>query len=656
MAKTDSMPIDIPQAVTVVSEKLMTDRNAHTLKEALRNVPSLTFNAGEGGRIGDNITIRGYSAVGDLYLDNVRDVAQYNREVFNLEQVDVLRGSASMLFGRGSTGGVVNQVSKVPVAMDFADLSLTGGSFGYARATADVNQRISDTTAVRLNLMGTRSDGFRENSQERYGIAPSIKFGIDTPDEVTLSYYFLKDDNTPDFGIPYFKGKPIEVPVTRFYGMPGVDFDRNEARIATLTWQHQFADKSKLVTTVRRGDFDRDLWAVAPRFPSGANAPTSIDETTPINRQRQARGGKEHTRTAQFDYTTALKTGQIEHDLLVGAEFLSERALRWTNTSPIPNPATNVGNTIPVGVLPVGYQQFTQTAPNSYDSDTTGLYLQNTVSLSPQWKLILGARHDVLDASYQRTPTSPQMVNNDYERTDRVWSYRSGVMYQPNPLLSYYASYGTSFNPSAELYQLDDRSVNTPPEKNRNIEAGVKADMLDGDLSLRAALFRSEKTNERNTDVASPDIYLLSGRRHTDGLELEASGRITPRWETFATASFMRARIDEGVGNNAALVGNTPINTPRYTASLWTTYALDSNWKIGGGLEAIGKRYANPTNTVEVPAYTRVDGMLSYNQKHYTVRLNALNLLDRDYYESVYQGHIIPGTPRNVQLSFEYRY
>lgn len=663
IGKQDALPINIPQAVTIVPEKLMTERNAHTLKEALRNVPSLTFNAGEGGRIGDNITIRGYSAVGDLYLDNIRDIAQYNRETFNLEQVDVLRGSASMLFGRGSTGGVINQVSKEPVAMDMADLALTVGSFDYVRTTADLNHRINPETAFRINLMSTRSDGFRSNAQKRYGVAPSIKFGIDTPDEFTLSYYYLDDDNVPDFGVPYFQGRPVPVPVTRFYGLSEVDFERSRASIATVKWQHQFNPGNRLVTTLRQGRYERDLWGVAPRLPGGTSAPITINDDTPVNRNRQARGGEEDSRTLQLDYTSRLMLGGMTHELLAGAEVLREQSNRWTNTgyapgttTLIPNPATTIGNPAPNPVLPAGYQTITRTAPNSYNSDTLGLYVQDTISLNDQWKWILGARHDTLDARYQRTPTSPQMVNNDYDRKDSEWSYRTGILYQPTSSLSYYASYGTSFNPSAELYQLDDRSVNTPPEKNRNLEAGIKADVLDNNLSLRAAVFRSEKTNERNTDVSSPDVFLLSGARRTDGIELEAAGRITPRWEAFASASFMDAEVTAGIGNNSANVGKRPINTPDYTASLWSTYLVAPRWKVGAGIEAVGERFANASNATAVPAYTRVDGMVSYDNRDYSIRLNAHNLLDRDYYESVYPGHIVPGTTRNLQLTFEYRY
>lgn len=213
IGKTQQLIRDIPQSVTIVPEKLMEDRNADTLREALRNVPSLTFNAGEGGRTGDNITLRGYSAVGDLYLDGMRDSAQYNREVFNLEQIDVLRGSASMLFGRGSTGGVINQVSKQPFLSNRGNVAATLGSYRYKRLTTDVNQILGPNVAIRLNAMGTDAGSFRDGAeQNRWGIAPSISWGIGTRDEFNLSYYQLKDDNVPDMGVPYFQNRPLAVP------------------------------------------------------------------------------------------------------------------------------------------------------------------------------------------------------------------------------------------------------------------------------------------------------------------------------------------------------------------------------------------------------------------------------------------------------------
>ncbi len=210
IGKVPQLTRDIPQSVTIVPGELIHDRNADTFREALRNVPGLTFNAGEGGRIGDNLTLRGYSVVGDLYLDGIRDIAQYNRETFNLERIEVLRGSSSMLYGRGSTGGLVNQVSKLPGLVDRGTLAVTVGSFDYARATLDVNRRVGEDAAIRVNAMKTKAGSFREGVEtDRRGVAPSVRLGIGMPDEFAFSYYHLEYDDVPDYGVPYFDGKPV---------------------------------------------------------------------------------------------------------------------------------------------------------------------------------------------------------------------------------------------------------------------------------------------------------------------------------------------------------------------------------------------------------------------------------------------------------------
>lgn len=637
---------DIPQSITVVPEQLIHDRNADTLKEALRNVAGLTFNAGEGGRIGDNVTLRGYSLVGDLYLDGMRDIAQYNREVFNVEQVDVLRGSASMLFGRGSTGGVVNQVSKKPFLADQNEASLTVGSDDYKRGTADLNKVIGENAAIRLNVMKTDTDSFRDGVHaERWGVAPSISWGIGTQDEFNLSYYRLKADSTPDFGVPYFQGLPLNVPINRFYGMSNADYQREDTAMSTASYTHRFDKDTSIKTVLRKADYDRDLWGVAPRL--AANTSSIVDGTA-INRQRQARGGQEHTLTSQTDFTTKFTTGSIKHQVLAGLELVREEANRWTNTGTVANPSTTVGNPNSYPVLPANYfSSVTRTNPNSYTAHTTGIYAQDFLELAPAWKLLAGARHDSFKADYERpAPSGP------LSRTDREWSYRTGLLYQPSDTQSYYASYGTSFNPSGELYSLDDRGANTPPEKNRNIEIGAKWDLMDGALSLRTALFRSQKSNERNTDLeVSIEQNLLSGKRHTDGIEFEVAGRLSPKWEVFGGLALMKATIDAATGSQANTLGKTPINTPDYTANIWSTYKVDERWKIGGGFEAVGKRYGNATNTVEAPAYVRWDALIEYQLDKYALKLNIFNLLNRRYYEGVYAGHIVPGTARTAQLT-----
>jgi catecholate siderophore receptor len=653
---------DIPNSVTVVPEQLMHDRNADTFKEALRNVAGLTFNASEGGRAGDNITLRGFSVVGDLYLDNVRDIAQYNRETFNLERIDVLRGSASMLFGRGSTGGVINQVSKVPRIYQTNEASLALGSDNYKRATLDLNRALSDTIALRLNVLAHDQGSFRDEvKQKRFAIAPSIRFGAGTADDVTLSYYYLKENNLPDYGVPYLGGLPLAVPVNTYYGLANADYERNSAGIFTAFYTHKFSSDTNLKTVLRKADYKRDLWVTAPRLPTGT---TALTTATLINRGRPARGGQESPLILQSDVNSSFNTWSIKHEIVAGVELARETSERWSNGNGTVNPPTNVGSPSliqapaanalapnPNPTLPAGYFGQFRHSPNNYIGKTTGIYAQDTVSLSSQFKAVIGLRRDRLKADYTRT----NPVGN-FARADSVTSKRLGAIYQPSDASSYYASWGTSFNPSAELYQLDAAGSNTPPELNKNVEVGAKWDLMDGDLAVRTAWFRTTKTNERNTDVSSPSVFLLSGKRHTTGVELEVAGRISKAWEVFSSYSAQRGNIDVASGQQAGSQNKIPVNTPNYTASIWSTYRINDRWKVGGGLEKVGLRYANTTNTNAMPAYSRVDAMVEYKFDPYAVQLNIKNLADKNYYEGVYSGHVVPGTKRSVQVAMNMKF
>ena len=663
IGKLPQLPKDVPQALTVVSEALIEDKNADTLKEALRNVAGLSFNAGEGGRIGDNMTLRGFSSFGDLYLDGIRDVAQYNRETFNIEQVEVLRGSAAMLFGRGQAGGVINQASKEPGLKNKGSVTATAGSYDYKRLTADVNQVLDDTVALRLNAMKTDAGSSRDHvGSEREGFAPTLRFGIGTDNEITLAHYYLNTHNTLDYGVPFFNNKPLDVPASRFYGTTA-DYEDNTTHITTLTYRHSTSDDSEIKTILRHADYTRDLWGVAPRLQSGT---TVITDNTAINRTRQARGGHEATWTSQTDYTGKFDTGPLRHETLVGLELLQERAGRWTYGAGVAaTPATTVGDPNASPALPAGYGSQVRSAINRYQGLTTGIYAQDTVEFLPGWKVLLGLRHDRMDAQY----------SNGAEVEFGEWSYRTGLSWQPTELQHYYLAFSDSFNPTADLYQFTTTTTPAPAERSKTLELGAKWELFEGDLSLRSSLYRSEKEWERNTDIesaanaptlANPYPNLLTRRRHTTGLELEAAGRITPRWEVFFGWALLDARIDAAKpGGSKAVEGMRPRNTPPFTYSLWTTYRLPAGWRVGGGVEGKGARqaYGIPNGTAiptvnVAPGYQRWDAMASYEQAKYLVKLNVLNLFDQRYYESVYEngGHVVPGTSRAAQVTVEYKF
>lgn len=704
-AKTGQLAHDVPQAITVVTKELLHDKSEFTLKEALSNVSGLTFNAAEGGRIGDNMNLRGFYTFGDLYLDGIRDVAQYNRDTFNLEQVDVLRGGAAMLFGRGQAGGVINQVSKDAEAEDFANLSITAGTEDYKRASADINMMINDTTAIRLNAMGMDSGSTRNDVyNETVGIAPTITFGLNTDNEFSLSHYYLKTHITPDYGVPFDSAtkRPADVGNEVYYGFTD-DYEDNRVNITTASYTHKFSKEIQLRSVVRHADYLRDNWATAP---GGYDTTSGADDS--ITRGTKGNGAKEKTDTWQNDFTAKFEALGLEHEVLVGSEFLREEQVRWGHdglsayypnislangpANGLPGAPTNGQRALAsngiwyqyattgtrwAASMPTTAEWASSTLPDAYKSvygnkqrnisggykgHTWAVYAQDIIEVAPNWKVMGGFRKDWLNMDYY---TGADMVQNGVLHFNEM-SYRAGLSYQPNKQQHYYLAWNNSFNTTGDLYSFSNAY---DPERSETYELGAKFELFEGDLSLRTAIYRTIKEWERNTDVASASSApILSKERHTDGIEVEVAGRITENWDVFAGLALMDPEVDDvAPGKDDMYIGQKPPNATDYTFNLWTTYKLGNGWKVGGGLEGKGDRavysYANESasnvfNPNTAPSYIRYDAMLAYVQKNYAVQLNVKNLLDTTYYESAYinGGFVVPGTGRTAQVTLDYKF
>ena len=658
MTGVGKMPVpakDIPQSLTVVNDKLMHDQGKDSFKSALENVVGITFEAGEGGRVGDNIRLRGFSAAGDIYLDGMRDIAQYNRDIFNVERVEVLRGAASMLYGRGSTGGIINQVSKQPRLMTEHEVNATVGSHNYQRLQGDFNFKLDDDAALRINAMTTDGDGRGDNagaSTHRRGLALDYRFGIGSANEFEVSYYHLHYNDKPDWGFQWFRDRPAPSPTNRYwYGLDS-DFQNDKAGVVTLSHTHRWTDGSSLKTTVRDGYYSRAMWATQSSFAAGTTD-ANRNANTIVNRRTNAKAGEEHHTFLQTDYLTSMNWFGRKNSILVGTEYAVENSSRSVYPLLIANkPATTVGNPSSTGIS----GNLTQLLATDFQATTLGLYAQDTIDLTPQWKLVAGLRLDRFQGDFDRAG-NPAPNNTPLSRSDTLLSKRLGLMYQPTDEVTYYAAYGTSFNTSGDLYQFDPRSANTPPESSRNFEIGAKWELSGGDLSLRAALARTEKFNERNTDIdTANNSYLLSGKRHTHALEFEVAGRITPQWDVFAGLGFLHAEIDQSGSNAAgqAEVGQNPGLSPSRQANLFTTYRMGDKWRVGGGLTAVSQN--KPANSVttsnRAPGYVKVDALVEYRiSEGNTLKLNIDNLFDKVYYNTLYRGFAAPGAERTVSVT-----
>lgn len=668
VGKTLQDPHDIPQAVTTITNKLMEEQQVGSLREAMRNVSGVTFNAAEGGRSGDNMMLRGFYTFGDMYLDGIRDTAQYDRETFNLEQIDVLRGAGAMLFGRGQAGGVINMVSKTPMLADKHKVSLTGGTHDYLEGTGDFNKRLGQSTALRINLMHREEGSWRTNPStgaepeiKRQGLALSLGTGLYTDDEFILSHVLTTTDDILDYGISFDAStrRPGKIlPASYFWGTDR-NFDESETNITTATYTHRFSPMSEWRTQLRYADYERSYWATKPNLTTPQNPQGTIGGTA-------TRAMDYETLTLQSDYNNKFRAWDMNHELLLGVEYLHEDSFRkgLQNFG-----GTSVAN--PPDYRP--YQIATAGVATKFKSDSYAVYLQDTVEFIPQWKATLGMRRDEMDADYSST-TSPALKYGE-------WSTRAALSYHPSDETHYYLGYSDSFSPTADLYQLTVAPM--PAERSKVYELGAKWLLLEGDLALRTALYRAEKKWERNTDLEAT-AAILTKKRRTDGLELEAAGRVNENWEIFAGVALMDATILEVAENvnattgvitqaNPAYKGQRARNTPKYTFNVWSTYKLGGGWKLGGGVEAKGDRYAyNPSGSGPiptlpggtafhpntVPSYTRWDAMLAYEQKRWALRLNVQNLFDKLYFDSLYDngGFTVPGTKRKATLTAEYKF
>ncbi len=501
--------------------------------------------------------------------------------------------------------------------------------------------------------------------QRKLGIAPTYSWGSGTRNEFSVGFYSLDIEGRPLYNHPCFidNGTIVpSLPARNYYGLASDKLDTS-AQYATLSHTHLFDDSGELKTRLRHGRYERDLLASAVRFARGT-APESIGPDTVITRSAKERLGIIESTQLQSDYTNTVKWGGRQHAPIAGVDLSYDDARRdQSYTGENNNPSTSVGSPDDGAVRPTPRGEPTF---NTFNAKNLGLYAQDTVSINDTVKLLGGLRYDHFKASYN-TPTA---LSN--KRSDGLWSPRLGFIYQPNTTSSYYAFYGTSYNTSGDTYQyglrFDDRtqrSENTPPEKSRNFELGGKFDVFEKRALLSVAAFYSEKYNERNTD---PDIAstqeLLSGRRHAAGMEFNLAGRITPKWELFFNHTWIpRAKIDESnvalsaTGGGAQVKGDRPGLTPRHSGSLWTTYAVAPQWRVGAGVTYRGEQHPEGSRAVMADSFAVVDAMVEYAYDEKTsILLNAKNLSNKLYADSLYRGFCAPGAARSVALTLKTRF
>lgn len=645
-----------PQTITVIPHALMEAQSATTLRDVLRNVPGITIQAGEGGTpAGDQMAIRGFSARTDIFIDGVRDFGGYSRDAFNLEQVEVIKGPASATVGRGSTGGSVNMVSKAPNLAPSRTLMVSGGSSAYKRGALDVNQPIHgiDGAAVRLNVMWQDAavPGRDVVEATRWGLAPSISFGLGKPTRVTASYFRLQQHGVPDYGLPWvpatnvplagYANQAPPIDFSNFYGMKHRDYEKTATDLGTVVVTHDVGGALTLRNQIRYGHTGRDSLTTSPRFV--ANTSTDIRRT-----DWKSRDQTDVILADQIDLTARFQTAGVAHTLVAGVDLSREVDENRTRVETGPAaPDTDLYH--PNSNDPYTGSLVRNGAVTRGTARSTAAYAFDTAKLGQRWELTGGARWDSFGIEYDSVAATGDVT--PFERTDRMVSGRAGVVFKPRQNGSIYAGAGTSFNPSAEGLSLSASTVDLDPEKTRNYEVGTKWDLLRRRLAWTMALFRTEKTNARTPGINPGDPpSVLQGRQRVDGVETGLAGRLTPRWEMFGGYAFMASRID--ASNTPADVNNDLTLTPRHTFNLWTTFRLPWETTVGGGVQFMDQVFRNTANSTSAPSYTVFSAMASRDiGRHLTLRVNAANLADEPYVDRISGGHFIPGAGRSASLT-----
>jgi len=638
---------DIPQTVNVVPQSVLRDQGARSMQDVMRAIPGIGLSHGDGQR--DQVTIRSFSAISDQFIDGLRDDALYFRDLSNIEQVEVVKGPASVLYGRGSSGGLINRITKKP-GIDRNEVTLQVGSWNQRRGEFDLAQTFGDkTVAFRITGAVERADSYRDQQfLNREALAPSaaIKLGDDT--RLLIQGEYLSDRRVTDFGIPAYRGRPVDVATGTYYGAANsrdVDYSQADVSAFGFTLDHRFNSEWSVRNAFRAYDYSLD------RNNTLVGSVNEAARTASLNRSNVRR--QEDGYFNQTELTQKVTMTGMQHQLLYGIEIGKQNKDQVFRTR---NNVATVSLFNPVlPVLPLTVTTAPSTDNLGIMTVTSG-YVQDLATLSEHWKALVGIRYD----RFEQETRERRPGQRDVERTDSAWSPRAGLVFQPNLSQSYYVSYSKSFQPSAEGFALAANNAQIAPEETTNQEVGAKFDFLDGMASATASLFRVERTNIKTTNPATNTLVPL-GVQRTNGAELSLSGDLTHGWQIWSGYAWLDAEMVSSVAIDAGqpVQGKRPTLTPKQSANLWLTKSLGQGFGAGGGLNYVGERFANPGNTVTLPGYTTFDTMAYYRAKGFDVQLNLMNLFDRKYIISAHGSSPnlnLPGAPRSAQLTVRYAF
>ena len=641
--KTPTPLIDVPQAVSFITEDQLEDQAVHQLGDALRYVPGISMESGEGHR--DEVFIRGQESTADFYIDGLRDDAQYYRSLYNIERVEVLKGANALIFGRGAGGGAINRVAKRAEFQSAVSGEASVDSFGAFALLADVNQPVSDTLALRLNATYEEFDNDRDFYEGRFiGVSPTLTAALGPDTTLTASYTYDNDERVTDRGVPSLNdGNPdtIDGPLTgydsTFFGDRDFNFAEAEVHIARARIEHDFNGGLSANASLQFADYDKAYQNIVPSGTDGT-----------IVRLGGYRDTTERTNwIGQANAIWEAGTGNIESTFLFGVEASSQdtqNARQTVSFETINETALEDVITIPAYTL--------QPTSRSRDSQLTTLsfYAQEQLQIGEYIELVGGLRWDRFDLE-----TLNVIENEEGDRVDEKFSPRAGLIVKPTPDLSLYASYAESFLPQAgdQFLLLSQQDEGLEPEKFTSYELGAKWAPLDNVL-VSAAIFRLERSNIRSEDPANPEITLLAGKSRAEGFEIGAVGEVTDFWKANLGYTYLDGELLNE--NDFGAAGKRLQQLPRHSVSAWNRFDFTDNIGVGLGVIHQSEQFASFSNNVVLPSYWRVDAAAHYTvSEKLSLQLNIENLFDETYYPSAHgDNNIQPADPFSARIGVRF--
>ncbi|MGF1673000.1 MAG: TonB-dependent siderophore receptor, partial [Rivularia sp. (in: cyanobacteria)] len=641
--KTDTPLRDIPQSIQVIPRQVLEDRNVRELRDAIETAGGVTSTGGRSTSVfGGNFQIRGFDVRDSIFRDGIPFTSLGVLTTSDIESVEILKGPASVLFGQGEPGGVINLVSKKPLFEPFSSTSFTVGSFDTYGWAIDVSSPLNDSKTVRYRLNASYDNygSFRDFVDgERLSISPTVTWDISPDTSLNVYARYVTESETTDEGLPETSDGVVDVPRDRFFGEDFGEFEQEQFNIG-YTLNHKLNEDWSVRHALQYLEYDPFRYYPAFGFAGGLN-----ESTGELPRIENAARGTYRRFFTNADVIGKFKTSSIQHKLLFGVEYrrnTEDLSFQFTQ----PYDPINVFNPVyarrPYEIAPSLFQDVKNTR--------IGIYLQDQIDLLPNLKVLAGVRYDSVD-SFSGGISEGEPFENEFSNS--AWSPRFGIVYQPIQPLSLYASYTRSFTPSSGT-TADGEPFE--PERGRQFEVGAKADLTDK-LSLTLAAFDIRKQNIRTTDPNNPAFSVQTGEQTSRGFELNLGGEISPGWKMTAAYTYLDAFVSE---DNSDIEGNRIDNVPENQFSLWSTYEIQKgNLKglgFGLGLFYIGERQRDLDNTYELGSYFRTDAALFYKRDNWRAQLNIENLFDIDYFRSANYDFIgsgvNPGKPFAVTASF----